>query len=102
MRASVSPSRDDVEDSYRALPVPQTLPTRHAANHALQSFVASPVGFFSDRKPMWWAWWGLRAAGLVGVLIAFILLLKNFYDWRSTCKWCKYLSCLVSRLPFFL
>ena len=33
-------------------------------------------------------------ATLVGALVCFILLLKNFYVWGTTCSWCKYLSCL--------
>ncbi len=62
----------------------------------ITTFVKSPVGFFKGRKPAWWAWWLLRVAGLVFVLIVFILLLNNFYVYRKTCSWCKYLSCIVS------
>jgi membrane associated rhomboid family serine protease len=58
------------------------------------SFVKSPVGFFKGRKPLWWAWWLVRAAALVLIVVGFILLLRNFYVVRSTCSWCKYLSCL--------
>ncbi|KAH0557076.1 hypothetical protein GP486_005135 [Trichoglossum hirsutum] len=53
-----------------------------------------PVGFFKGRKPLWWAWWLLRAAALVAVLIGFIVLLNNFYKYRVKCSWCKHLSCL--------
>lgn len=60
----------------------------------LKSFVRSPLGFFRNRRPIWWSWWLVRAAALVGVLIGFILLLQNFYIWGTTCSWCKYLSCL--------
>ncbi|KAK3686650.1 hypothetical protein LTR37_019581 [Vermiconidia calcicola] len=60
----------------------------------LKSFIKDPLGFFKDRRGIWWAWWLVRAAALVGVLIGFILLIKNFYEWRTTCSWCKYLSCL--------
>ncbi|EEH04259.1 DHHC zinc finger membrane protein [Histoplasma capsulatum G186AR] len=56
--------------------------------------VKQPVKFFQGRKPLWWAWWVVRAGTLVGILVAFILLLNNFYKYRSTCGWCKYLSCL--------
>jgi len=61
-------------------------------------FVKNPVGFFKGRKAAWWAWWLVRAAGLVFVFIVFILLLNNFYVYRKTCGWCKYLSCLVCAL----
>lgn len=60
------------------------------------TFVKNPVGFFKGRKPLWWAWWLIRAGALVLALIVFILLLNNFYVYRKTCSWCKYLSCLVS------
>lgn len=61
----------------------------------VQGFFKSPVGFFKGRKPAWWAWWIIRAASLVAVFIVFILLLNNFYVYRKTCSWCKYLSCIV-------
>jgi membrane associated rhomboid family serine protease len=59
------------------------------------SFLKNPVGFFKGRKPLWWLWWLLRAGALVAVTVVFILLLNNFYVYRVTCSWCKYLSCLV-------
>ncbi|KAK0719964.1 hypothetical protein B0H67DRAFT_643263 [Lasiosphaeris hirsuta] len=58
------------------------------------SFLKNPIGFFKGRKPAWWAWWLLRAGALVLVTVVFILLLNNFYIYRNTCSWCKYLSCL--------
>ena len=58
------------------------------------SFMKNPVGFFKGRKPLWWAWWLLRAGALVLVFVIFILLLNNFYIYRQECSWCKYLSCL--------
>jgi len=58
------------------------------------SFFKNPVGFFKGRKPLWWAWWLVRAGALVLVTIVFILLLNNFYVNHNTCSWCKYLSCL--------
>lgn len=61
----------------------------------MKAFARRPVGFFKGRKPLWWAWWLLRAGALVGVLVAFVVLLNNFYKYRNTCSWCKYLSCLV-------
>ncbi|KAL1869712.1 hypothetical protein VTK73DRAFT_2953 [Phialemonium thermophilum] len=61
---------------------------------AAPSFFKNPVGFFKGRKPLWWAWWLIRAGALVLVTIFFILLLNNFYVYRKTCHWCKYLSCL--------
>ena len=62
----------------------------------MKGFAKQPVGFFKGRKPLWWAWWIVRAAALVGVLVCFIVLLNNFYKYHNTCTWCKYLSCLVS------
>ncbi|KAK4250180.1 hypothetical protein C7999DRAFT_38693 [Corynascus novoguineensis] len=65
-----------------------------AAQGTPPSFVKNPVGFFKGRKPLWWAWWLIRAGALVLVTIVFILLLNNFYVYRRTCGWCRYLSCL--------
>lgn len=62
----------------------------------IKEFAKQPVGFFKGRKPSWWAWWLIRAGALMGVLVCFIVLLNNFYKYRTTCSWCKYLSCLVS------
>lgn len=62
----------------------------------IKDFAKQPVGFFKGRKPFWWAWWLIRAGALMGVLVCFIVLLNNFYKYRTTCSWCKYLSCLVS------
>ena len=61
---------------------------------AIGQFTRQPVGFFKGRKPLWWAWWLLRVGALVGVLAGFVVLLNNFYKYRNTCSWCKYLSCL--------
>lgn len=60
------------------------------------SFLKNPVGFFKGRKPLWWAWWLVRAGTLVAVIIVFIVLLNNFYVNQNDCSWCKYLSCIVS------
>lgn len=57
-------------------------------------FIKSPVRFFKCRRPAWWAWWFARALSLAAVFIIFILLLNNFYIYRKTCSWCKYLSCI--------
>ncbi|RFU30703.1 hypothetical protein B7463_g5596, partial [Scytalidium lignicola] len=57
-------------------------------------FIKNPIAFFRGRKPGWWAWWLIRVASLVFVFVAFILLLNNFYTYRKTCSWCKYLSCI--------
>lgn len=69
-------------------------------------FLKNPIGFFKGRKPLWWAWWLVRAGAIVLALVVFIVLLNNFYVYRHTCSWCKYLSCLVSpifySLPFHL
>ncbi|KAB8296678.1 hypothetical protein EYC80_002101 [Monilinia laxa] len=58
------------------------------------SLFKNPSGFFKGRKPAWWAWLLLRVAALVFVFIVFILLLNNFYVYRKSCGWCKYLSCI--------
>jgi membrane associated rhomboid family serine protease len=60
----------------------------------ITKFAKQPVSFFKGRKPLWWAWWILRAGGLVAAFVGFILLLRNFYEWRNTCSWCKHLTCL--------
>lgn len=67
-----------------------------AAGETPPPFVKNPVGFFKGRKPLWWAWWLVRAGFLVMIIVVFIVLLNNFYSNHSTCKWCKYLSCIVS------
>ena len=64
----------------------------------IRGFVKEPREFFKDRKPLWWGWSLLRVGALVGVLVCFIVLLNNFYKYRTTCSWCKYLTCLVSQL----
>jgi len=57
-------------------------------------FLKNPVGFFKGRKPLWWAWWLVRAGALIIVIIVFIVLLNRFYTTGATCDGCKYLSCL--------
>jgi membrane associated rhomboid family serine protease len=69
-------------------------PTATESKSKITAFAKQPVGFFKGRKPLWWVWWLVRAGGLVAVFIGFILLLRNFYEWRNTCSWCKHLSCL--------
>ena len=62
----------------------------------IRGFAKDPAGFFKERKPLWWAWWLVRAAALIGVLVAFIVLLKNFYKANpDKCGWCESLTCLV-------
>lgn len=81
--------------SRRTIPeVTYTYAAQDKSKHGLGAFAKDPKGFFAHRRGIWWAWWLLRALALIGVLIAFILLLKNFYVWMNTCSWCKYLSCL--------
>ncbi|ESZ94848.1 hypothetical protein SBOR_4724 [Sclerotinia borealis F-4128] len=63
-------------------------------DRGIVSLFKNPTGFFKGRKPAWWAWLLLRIAALVFVLVVFILLLNNFYIYRKTCGWCKYLSCI--------
>ena len=62
----------------------------------IKGFMRQPGEFFKNRKPMWWGWWLIRGGALAAVLICFVVLLNNFYKYRTTCSWCKYLSCLVS------
>ncbi|KAI5292250.1 hypothetical protein KEM52_006510 [Ascosphaera acerosa] len=57
-------------------------------------FLKRPLEFFKGRRFMWWMWWLFRAAMLLLTVIAFALLLNNFYRNRSECSWCKYLSCI--------
>ncbi|MCJ1393174.1 hypothetical protein MMC18_006046 [Xylographa bjoerkii] len=71
-----------------------TTKPKKKSKDGVQSFMKDPVGFFKARKPLWWAWWAVRVAALVGVLVCFVVLLNNFYKYRTTCSWCKYLSCL--------
>ncbi|KAJ5894659.1 hypothetical protein N7495_006350 [Penicillium taxi] len=55
----------------------------------------NPITFFKGRKPLWWAWWLVRAGALVAVLIGFIMLIIDFYKYPSSnCSWCYRLSCL--------
>ncbi|KAL0944120.1 rhomboid family membrane protein [Colletotrichum truncatum] len=63
-------------------------------NQGPPPFLKNPVGFFKGRKPLWWAWWLVRGAFLLTVIIVFIVLLNNFYVYHNTCSWCKYLSCI--------
>ncbi|KAF2087257.1 rhomboid-domain-containing protein [Saccharata proteae CBS 121410] len=61
---------------------------------SIKAFAKQPLGFFKGRKPLWWAWWLFRAGCLVAVIVGFIVLLNNFYIYRTHCSWCRYLSCL--------
>jgi hypothetical protein len=62
----------------------------------ITGFFKNPLHFFQGRRGAWWAWWIARALSLVAVFVVFIILLNNFYVYRKTCSWCKYLSCIVS------
>jgi membrane associated rhomboid family serine protease len=84
------------EPPYATVDTQPLAPTASESKFNIQKFAKQPVGFFKGRKPLWWAWWLVRAGGLVAVFIGFILLLRNFYEWRNTCSWCKHLTCLVS------
>jgi hypothetical protein len=86
-------SEADLNNSKAGL-VSSSTATLTAKPADMAAFTRSPVGFFKGRKPLWWAWWLLRVGALIGVLVGFIVLLNNFYKYRSTCSWCKYLSCL--------
>ncbi|GAB7357886.1 hypothetical protein MBLNU230_g0055t1 [Neophaeotheca triangularis] len=80
-------------DPYQ-IPETQPAPSRTSREEGITGFFRQPIGFFRNRKGLWWSWWLVRAAALLGCLIGFILLLRNFYEWRTGCGWCKYLSCL--------
>lgn len=71
----------------------------NGAREISPSFFQSPLGFFKGRKPLWWAWWLVRVGVLIMIIVVFIVLLNNFYMANHTCKWCKYLSCIVSFTP---
>ena len=78
-------------------PVTSAAKYNNSGAGGIQGFAKQPVSFFKGRKPLWWAWWLVRVAALIGVLAGFILLLRNFYNAHPTsCSWCKHLSCLVS------
>lgn len=84
------------DPKYGALPhITEDPLEKNSGLAGLKTFAKSPVGFFKGRKPLWWGWWLLRAAFLVIFIVVFIVLINNFYQYRQTCKWCKYLSCLV-------
>lgn len=82
------------EPPYATVDTQPLAPTAAESKFNVQKFAKQPIGFFKGRKPLWWAWWLVRAGGLVAVFIGFILLLRNFYEWRNTCSWCKHLTCL--------
>ena len=84
------------EPPYATVDTQPLAPTASESKFNIQKLTKSPVGFFKGRKPLWWAWWLVRAGSLVAVFVGFVLLLRNFYEWRNTCSWCKHLSCLVS------
>lgn len=82
--------RSPTSISKRTSPSPLSRPHEEG----FRGFCSQPLTFFRHRKGVWWAWWLLRVVTLVGALIGFVLLIKNFYFWGVTCHWCKYLSCL--------
>lgn len=88
--------RMDAEDTNYNLvqPAQGRISDGDRANAGVTGFVKNPKTFFQGRKPLWWAWWLIRAAALAGIFATSILLLNNFYVYQNTCKWCKYLSCL--------
>ncbi|KAL2885890.1 putative rhomboid family membrane protein [Ceratocystis lukuohia] len=66
-------------------------------NDKQPSFLSNPTGFFKGRRPLWWGWWLLRAGSLIAMIVAFVVLLNNFYKYHNECSWCKYMSCLPVR-----
>ncbi|EMD60478.1 hypothetical protein COCSADRAFT_40121 [Bipolaris sorokiniana ND90Pr] len=82
------------EPPYATVDTQPLAPKSESPVSKVTAFAKQPIGFFKGRKPLWWAWWLVRAGSLMAVFIGFILLLRNFYEWRNTCSWCKHLSCL--------
>lgn len=64
------------------------------AAHNGSAFLKNTTGFFKGRKPLWWAFWIVRAAMCATALIVMIVLANNFYTYQKKCGWCKYMSCL--------
>ncbi|KIY01205.1 uncharacterized protein Z520_02757 [Fonsecaea multimorphosa CBS 102226] len=91
---SINPKDPMLAHSSSSPIAPRAGPATTAAPANVAAFAKQPVGFFKGRKPLWWAWWLFRLGALIGVLVAFVVLLNNFYKYRDTCSWCKYLSCL--------
>jgi membrane associated rhomboid family serine protease len=89
------------EPPYATVDTQPLAPTDTETKQKMSMFAKAPIGFFKGRKPLWWVWWLVRAGGLVCAFIAFVLLLRNFYEWRNTCSWCKHLTCLVSLNPSY-
>ena len=83
-------------ESVAENPVHKKSGRARAKRVSYKSFVKDPVGFFKDRKLLWWLWWLVRTTALIGVLSAFIVLLNNFYKYQHSCDWCRYLTCIVS------
>ncbi|XP_014560615.1 hypothetical protein COCVIDRAFT_88912 [Bipolaris victoriae FI3] len=82
------------EPPYATVDTQPLAPKSETSASKVTAFAKQPIGFFKGRKPLWWVWWLVRAGSLMAVFIGFILLLRNFYEWRNTCSWCKHLSCL--------
>ncbi|KAK4539498.1 hypothetical protein LTR36_010896 [Oleoguttula mirabilis] len=81
-------SDSGVSTQHSTTPIP-------VRDQGINGFIKHPLTFFQNRRGVWWAWWLVRAAALVGCLVGLILLLENFYKVHpTTCHWCKYLSCL--------
>lgn len=80
-------------------PVDPSMPVTSSPGR--KSFIRDPKGFFLHRKPLWWAWWLVRAGMLIAAIIMFSVLLSNFYSGKNNCEWCKYLSCIVSVSRYF-
>jgi len=72
-------------------------PRDGGTREGIVAFAKQPAGFFQGRRGLWWLWLLVRAGALLGIIVGFIVLLKNFYVWRTGCSWCKYLSCLVGQ-----
>ena len=90
--------RIEVDDTPYG-PITSSRRANDSTGGGLKGFAQQLIGFFKGRKPLWWAWWLVRAIALIGVLGGFIALIENFKKANPTeCSWCKHLSCLVSAL----
>lgn len=95
LRSPAAFARRTSQDTARYSGVSNQQSTASGRDEGLKSFMKQPLTFFQNRRGVWWAWWLVRVAALVGCLVGFILLLQNFYNVHpTTCSWCKYLSCL--------
>jgi hypothetical protein len=87
---------DDQRSSVYNLDAPYSSLTGRGASSGRQRGL---VGYFKGRKGWWWIWNIIRISCLTLVVVAFILLLNNFYaHGGGHCSWCRYLRFV----PFYM